>query len=194
MADHDHLVIQATARRAFELQESAGSHHGRDHHDWFQAEQELTVLDALLKVGADGLAFMVQIPVEAEDRIQIFAGVSPGSILPLMVPDASMVDACCQSDLQDLIRYVSLPREVIPDQVTASLDEHGLRLWLVIMLEGSITAEAVISSAMQREGPSPVIRTPLKRLEKSLPNESTGWPPEGQRVESCTTEMLQCYK
>jgi hypothetical protein len=178
MADHDHLVRQAIARRAFELHESAGSHHGRDHHDWFQAE-ELPVLDSQLNVEADGLAFMVQIPVEAENRTQIFASVSPWSILLLTVPDASMVDACCQSDLQDLIRYVSLPREVIPDQVTASLDEHGLRLWLPIMLEGSVPADAVISSAIPREGHRPVIRTLLKGLEQSIPNESTGWPPEG---------------
>jgi Protein of unknown function (DUF2934) len=179
MADHDHLVIQAIARRAFELHESAGSHHGRDHHDWFQAEQKLTILDSQLNVEADGLVFMVQIPVEAEHRTKIFASVSPWSILLLTVPDASMVDACCQSDLQDLIRYVSLPREVIPDQVTASLDEHGLRLWLPIMLEGAIPTDAVISSAIPREGHSPVIRTLLKGLEQSLPNESTGWPPEG---------------
>jgi Protein of unknown function (DUF2934) len=179
MADHDHLVIQAIARRAFELHESAGAHHGRDHHDWFQAEQEQTVLDSQLNVEADGLALMVQIPVEAENRTQIFASVSPWSILLLTVPDASMVDACCQSDLQDLIRYVSLPREVIPDQVTASLDERGLRLWLPIMLEGSVPTDAATSSAIPREEHSPVIRTLLKGLEQSLPNESTGWPPEG---------------
>jgi hypothetical protein len=179
MGDRDHLVIQAIARRTFELHESAGSQHRRDHHDWFQAEWELTVRDSLLEVGTDGLAFMVQIPVEAENRIQIFASVSPWSILLLMVPDASMVDACCQSDLQDLIRCVSLPREVIPAQVTASLDEHGLRLRLPIVLEGSVAADAVISSAIPREGHSPVIRPLLKGLEQSLPNESTGWPPEG---------------
>jgi hypothetical protein len=179
MADHDHLVRQAIARRAFELHESAGSHHGRDHHDWFQAEQELTVLDSQLNIEADGHAFILQIPVEAENRTQIFASVSPWSILLLTVPDASMVDACCQSDLQDLIRYVSLPREVIPDQVTASLDEHGLRLCLPIMLEGSVPTDAGIGCAIPREGHSPVIRTLLKGLEQSLPNESIGWPPEG---------------
>ena len=132
MANHDHLVIQAIARRAFEIHESAGSHHGRDHHDWFQAERELMVQDSQLNVEADGLAFMLQIPVEAENRTQVFASVSPWSILLLTVPDASLADGCCRADLQDLIRYVSLPREVIPDQVTASLDEHGLRLCLPI--------------------------------------------------------------
>jgi hypothetical protein len=139
----------------------------------------LTVLDSQLKVEADGLAFVIQIPVEAENRTHIFASVSPWSILLLTVPDASMVDACCQSGLGDLIRYISLPREVIPDQVTTFLDEHGFSLWLPIMLEGSVPTDAVISSAIPLEGHSPVIRTLLKGLEQSLPNESTGWPPEG---------------
>jgi len=178
MANHDHLVIQAIARRAFELHESAGSQHGKDHHDWFQAERELTVLDSQLNVEADGLAFLVQIPVEAETHTQIFASVSPWSVLLLTVPDASIVDACCQSDLQDFIRYISLPREVIPDEVTASLDERGLSLWLPIMLERSALTDAVISSATPREGRSTIIRTLSKGLEQGLPNESTCWRPE----------------
>jgi hypothetical protein len=135
MADRDHLVRQAIARRAFELHELAGSHHGKDDHDWFQAERELTVGESQLNLEADGLAFVIQIPVKAESRTHIFASISPWSILLLTAPDASLVDASCQSDLRDLIRHISLPQEVIPDQVTTSLDEHELSLWLPIYVK-----------------------------------------------------------
>ena len=135
MADHDHPVIQAIARRAFELHESAGSHHGRDHDDWFQAERELT---SQLNVEADGLALMIQIPIEAENRTHILASISPWSILLLTVPTASIIDGCAEPDLRDLVRYISLPREVIPEEVMTSLDEHGLSLRLPIMLERSV--------------------------------------------------------
>ena len=134
MADHDHPVVQAVARRAFELHESAGSHHGRDHDDWFQAERELT---SQFNVEADGLALLIQIPIEAENRTHILASISPWSILLLTVPNASIVDGCVEPDLRDLVRYISLPREVIPEEVMTSLDEHGLRLRLPIMLERS---------------------------------------------------------
>jgi Protein of unknown function (DUF2934) len=135
MADRDHLVIQAIANRAFELHESAGSHHGRDHDDWFQAERELT---SQSYVEIDGLALMIQIPIDAESRTHILASISPWSILLLTVPAASEVDSCVEPDLRDLVRYISLPREVVPEEVMTSLDEHGLGLRLPIALERSI--------------------------------------------------------
>ena len=140
MTDHDHLVRQAIARRAFEIHESAGSHHGGDQDDWFQAERELAVLDSQLNFEADGLAMMIQIPIEAEDRAHILASISSWSILLFKFPDASIVDGCGQPDLRDLVRYISLPREVIPEQVMTSLNEHGLSLRLPLMLERSVFA------------------------------------------------------
>jgi hypothetical protein len=135
MADRDHLVIQAIARRAFELHESAGSHHGRDHDDWFQAERELT---SQSHVEVDGLDLMIQIPIDAESRTHILASISPWSVLLLTVPAASEVDSCEEPDLRDLIRYISLPREVVPEEVMTSFDEHGLSLRLPMVLERSI--------------------------------------------------------
>ena len=140
MADRDHLFRQAIARRAFKLHESAGSHHGTDHDDWFRAERKLSVLDSQLKVEVDGLVLIIQIPIEAENRTHILASISPWSILLLTVSDASIVDGCGQPDLRDFVRHILLPREVIPDQVMTSLDEHGLRLRLPIMLERLVLA------------------------------------------------------
>jgi hypothetical protein len=140
MADRDHLSRQAIARRAFELHELAGSRHGRDRGDWFQAEREHTLLDSQFSVEPDGLALMIQIPIEAENQTHILASISPWSILLLTVPDTSIVDGFSQPDLRDLVRCISLPREVIPEQVMTSLNEHGLTLRLPIVLERSVFA------------------------------------------------------
>ena len=153
MADQDYLVLQAIARRAFELHESAGSRHGRDHDDWYQAERELVVLDSQLRVEADGLSLMIQIPIEAENGTHILASISPRSILLLTVPDSSTVDGCGRFDLRDLVRVLSLPQEVIPEQVTTCLDEHGLRLRLPFLLGGPILQTGpVIDSATVPSG------------------------------------------
>jgi hypothetical protein len=177
MTDQASPLMQAIARRAFELHESTGSCHGRDRDDWYQAEQELTVLDAEILVETAGLALMVQIPIEAENGTLILASISPWSILVVGVPDASTADGYDQHDLRDLVRYISLPREVIPEEVTTSLDVHGLMLRLPIMLEHSVLPDGALTGPAT---PPPrrqlIVRTPAEMLDHALPNESPGWP------------------
>jgi hypothetical protein len=141
-----------------------------------EAEQELAVLDAQILIETAGIALMVQIPIEAENGTLVLASISPWSILLFTVPDASTADGCGQLDLQDLVRYISLPREVIPEEVTTSLDEHGLRLRLPIMLERSILLDgAVTGPATPPTRRQPIVRTPVEMLDQALPNESPGW-------------------
>lgn len=176
MADHDSLVMQAIARRAFELYESTGSCHGRDRDDWYRAEQELTALDAQILVETGGLALMIQIPIEAENGTLILASISPWSILLVAVPDASTADGYDQHDSRDFVRFISLPREVIPDEVATSLDEHGLRLRLPIMLEHSLLLDgAVTGPGKPPARRQPIVRTPAEMLDRTLPDESPGW-------------------
>jgi hypothetical protein len=176
MADHDALVMQAIARRAFELYESTGSCHGRDRDDWYRAERELTALGAQILVETGDLALMIQIPIVAENGTLILASISPWSILVVGVPDASSADGYDQHDLRDLVRYISLPREVIPEEVTTSLDEHGLRLRLPIMLEHSILSDgAVTGPAKPPTRRQLIVRTPSEMLDHALPDETPGW-------------------
>jgi hypothetical protein len=176
MTDHASLLVQAIARRAFELHESTGSCHGRDRDDWYQAERELAVLDAEILVETEGLALMVQIPIEAENGTLVLASISPWSIQVVGVPDASTADGYDQHDLRDLVRYISLPREVIPEEVTTSLDEHGLMLRLPIMFERSILLDgAVTGPATPPTRLQPIVRTPAEMLDHALSKESPGW-------------------
>jgi hypothetical protein len=120
-------------------------------------------------------------PIEAENRTHILASISPWSILLLTVPTASIVDGCLEPDLRDLVRYISLPREVIPEEVMTSLDEHGLSLRLPIMLERSVLPSWRSDRFRDTTGRTESYYAALSEgSEQTLPNESSCWPPTVQ--------------
>ena len=130
MEDHKKAVQEDIAQRAYALYEIDGFKDGLDLDHWFRAERELTVPDVPLSVEQDALT--VRIAMEQFSGSPLVISVSHRSLLILRVTEDESGNPVEGAD-RDILRFVSLPVEIDPAQVTCELDagDVALRLPLV---------------------------------------------------------------
>ncbi len=130
MEDHIKAVQEDIAQRAYALYEMDGFKDGFDLDHWFRAEQELTVPDVPVSVEQDALT--VRIAMEQFPGSPLVISVSHQSLLILQVTEDENATPVEGAD-RDILRFVSLPVEIDPAQVTCELvaGDVTLRLPLV---------------------------------------------------------------
>ena len=130
MEDHKKAVQEDIARRAYALYEADDFKDGLDLDHWFRAERELTVPDVPLSVEED--AVMVRIAMEQFSGSPLVISVSHRSLLILRVTEDESNNPVEGVD-RDLLRFVSLPVEIDPAQVTCELDAGDVTLRLTLV-------------------------------------------------------------
>ena len=108
------------------MDESDDFKDGNDQEDWFRVERELTVRDVPFSIENDVVT--VCIAIEHHSGSTLVISISARSVLILRVAD----DTSGHSDGidHDVLRFVSLPLQVDPVQVTCALDRGVLTLKL----------------------------------------------------------------
>ena len=130
MEDHKKVVREDIARRAYALYEADDFKDGLDLDHWFRAERELTVPDVPLSVEED--AVMVRIAMEQFSGSPLVISVSHRSLLILRVTEDESDNPVEGAD-RDILRFVSLPVEIDPAQVTCELDAGDVILRLPLI-------------------------------------------------------------
>jgi HSP20 family molecular chaperone IbpA len=126
MEDHKKAVQEDIARRAYALYEKDGL--DLDH--WFRAERELTVPDVPLSV--EEAAVTVRIAMEQFSGSPLVISVSHRSLLILPVKEDENGNPVEGAD-RDILRFVSLPVDIDPAQVTCELDAGHVTLRLPLV-------------------------------------------------------------
>jgi hypothetical protein len=127
MEDHRKAVQADIARRAYALYEADDFKDGLDLDHWFRAERALTVPDVPLSVEED--AVMVRIAMKQFPGSPLVISVSHRSLLILRVTEDEG-DKPVEGTDRDILRFVSLPVEIDPTQVTCELDAGDVTLRL----------------------------------------------------------------
>jgi len=130
MDDHKMAVQENIAQRAYALYEIEGFKDGFDLDHWFRAERELTMADVPLSVEQDALT--VRIAMDQFSGSPLVISVSHQSLLILRVTEDESGNPVERAG-RDILRFVSLPVEIDPAQVTCELvaGDVTLRLPLV---------------------------------------------------------------
>jgi hypothetical protein len=118
MEDHRKAVHEDIARRAYALCEADDFKDGLDLDHWFRAERELSVPDLPLSVEKD--AVTVRITMEQFSGSPLVISVSHRSLLILRITEDESGNAV-EGAHRDILRFVSLPVEIDPAQVTCEL-------------------------------------------------------------------------
>ncbi len=130
MEDHKKAVQEDIARRAYALYEIDDFKDGLELDHWFRAERALAVPDVPLSVEED--AVTVRISTEQFSGSPLVISVSHRSLLILRVTvDES--DNPVEGADRDILRFVSLPVEIDPAQVTCELDAGDVMLRLPLV-------------------------------------------------------------
>ena len=119
MEDHKKAVQEDIARRAYALYEADDFKDGLDLDHWFRAERELSVPDGPLSVEKDPVT--VRIAMEQFSGSPLVISVSHRSLLILGVTEDESSNAAEGAE-RDILRFVSLPVDIDPAQVTCELD------------------------------------------------------------------------
>ena len=127
MEDHKKAVQGDIARRAYALYEIDDFKDGLDLDHWFRAERELSVPDLPLSVEKD--AVTVRITMEQFSGSPLVISVSHRSLLILRITEDESGNAV-EGAHRDILRFVSLPVEIDPAQVTCELDAGDVALRL----------------------------------------------------------------
>ena len=127
MENRKKAVQEDIARRAYALYEIDDFKDGLDLDHWFRAERELTVPDVPLSVEED--AVTVRIAMEQFSGSPLVISVSHRSLLILRVTEDESGVPVEGAD-RDILRFVSLPVEIDPAQVTCELDAGDITLRL----------------------------------------------------------------
>ena len=130
MEHHKKAVQEDIARRAYALYEIDDFKDGLELDHWFQAERELTVPDVPLSVEED--AVTVRIAMEQFSGSPLVISVSHRSLLILRVTVDESDDPVEGAD-RDILRFVSLPVEIDPAQLTCELDAGDVTLRLPLV-------------------------------------------------------------
>jgi HSP20 family molecular chaperone IbpA len=130
MEDHKKAVQGDIARRAYALYEIDDFKDGLDLDHWFRAERELTVPDVPLSVEED--AVTVRIAMEQFSGSPLVISVSHRSLLILPVKEDENGNPVEGAD-RDILRFVSLPVDIDPAQVTCELDAGHVTLRLPLV-------------------------------------------------------------
>ena len=127
MEDHKKAAQEEIERRAYALYEADDFKDGLDVDHWFRAERELSVPDVPLSVEKD--AVTVRITMEQFSGSPLVISVSHRSLLIFRVSEDESDDHVEGAD-RDILRFVSLPVEIDPAQVTCELDAGDVALRL----------------------------------------------------------------
>jgi HSP20 family molecular chaperone IbpA len=127
--EHNTAVRKAIERRAYALYEDDHFKDGNDHAHWLQAEQELTDQD--VPVLLDDEAITVRIATENFSPSAVAISISARSILILSAADDTSSDG--EGLDRELLRFISLPVEVDPAQVTCAMNSGYLSLNLPLL-------------------------------------------------------------
>ena len=130
MEDHKRAAQEEIARRAYALYEADDFKDGLDLDHWFRAERELTVPDVPLSGEED--AVMVRIALEQFSGSPLVISVSHRSLLILRVTEDESDNPVEGAD-RDILRFVSLPVEIDPAQVTCELAAGDVTLRLPLV-------------------------------------------------------------
>jgi len=130
MEDHKKPVQEDIARRAYALYEADDFKDGLDLDHWFRAARELTVPDVPLSVEQDALT--VRIAMEQFSGSPLVISVSHRGLLILRVTEDENGNPVEGAD-RDILRFVSLPVEIDPAQVTCELDAGDVTLRLPLV-------------------------------------------------------------
>jgi hypothetical protein len=130
MEDHKKAVQEDIARRAYALYEADDFKDGLDLDHWFRAERELTLPDVPLSVEQDALT--VRLAMEQFSGSPLVISVSQRSLLILRVAEHQR-NGPVEGDDRDILRFVSLPVEIDPAQVTCELDAGDVTLRLPLV-------------------------------------------------------------
>ena len=130
MEDHKKAAQEEIARRAYALYEADDFKDGLDLDHWFRAERELTVPDGPLSVEQDALT--VRIAMEQFSGSPLVISVSHRSLLIFRVSEEES-DNPVEGAGRDILRFVSLPAEIDPAQVTCELDAGDVTLRLPLV-------------------------------------------------------------
>ena len=108
-----------------------GCTQGTDQNHWLQTQQELTDADRLIEVRQDNLTLIVRVPVASNPGSTLLASISPRSILLLSLLDEPDEEDTSAS-VGELLRVITLPVEIDPEQVAAFIDDKHLTLRLSV--------------------------------------------------------------
>jgi HSP20 family molecular chaperone IbpA len=130
MEDHKKAVQEDIARRAYALYEADDFKDGLDLDRWFRAERELAAPDVPPSVEED--AVMVRVAMEQFSGSPLVISVSHRSLLILRVEEDENGNPVEGAD-RDIVRFVSLPVDIDPAQVTCELDAGDVTLRLPLV-------------------------------------------------------------
>ena len=125
--ENDNAARKAIEQRAYTLYELDGFKNGHDQEHWFRAERELSVPD--LPLSAEKDAVTVRITMEQFSGSPLVISVSHRSLLILRITEDESGNAV-EGAHRDILRFVSLPVEIDPAQVTCELDAGDVALRL----------------------------------------------------------------
>ena len=129
MEYHKKAVQEEIARRAYTLYEIDDFKDWFDLDHWFRAERELTVQDVPLSVESN--AVTVRVAMEQFSGSPVVISISARSLSMLSVPD-EVTNTVEETD-RDILRFISLPVEIDPAQVTCEVDGGDLALRLPLV-------------------------------------------------------------
>ena len=127
--EHTTAVRKTIERRAYALYELDHFEDGNDHAHWLRAGQELTGQAVPILLGDE--AVTVSIATENFSPSAVAISISARSILILSAADETSSDG--EGLGRELLRFISLPVEVDPAQVTCAMDSGYLSLNLPLL-------------------------------------------------------------
>lgn len=119
-------LLEAIARRAYELFEQRGGEHGYHMEDWMQAERELTrPLPWALIEEPDGFRLVAEVPGFAAEQIKLYAC---GNMLLLEahLQASSRLAGLGHAQIgRDVLQFIPIPEGVSVNRATLDV-EHGI--------------------------------------------------------------------
>jgi hypothetical protein len=132
MERHENTIHGEIARRAYGPYELDDFSHENDPNHRFRRLGGLKGPDAAFSIEQDDCFVTIRIPTNSVASTPLLVSVSPRSVLLFITPSEQEIEDDRDLVADDVLRFISIPVEIDPEQAEASLQGEALVLVLPV--------------------------------------------------------------
>jgi hypothetical protein len=140
MQQHEKPIYGEVARRAYAAYEFDGFSHENDKNHRVRPLKDLNGPDAAFSSEHDDCFVTIRIPTGCVTGTPLLVSVSPRSVLLFTTPSEQEIKDDRDLAVDDVLRFISIPVEIDPEQAEASL--QGEELVLVLPVSAAVNRSA----------------------------------------------------